>query len=338
MGWLKQVLTWLLLVTLFVTAAFWALASVPRIPDRITYGVTFSKLRADELKLDWKQVYDALLTDLGVRHLRLVAHWPMVEPEEGQYDFSVLDYQMQVAAAHHASVILGIGRRLPSWPECHEPEWVRALSRNEKDARLLDYMTAVVERYQDSPALDLWQVENEPFIIGYAYENCGTTDAGLLQKEIGLVHHLDPTHQILLTASGELGFWNRTWSLAQVFGTTLYRSVWNKDLDSYLTYPTTPAFFRAKRAFTELVEGNHKRTLISELAAEPWPVAAIIDTPLATQIAHMSPAMFDETIAFGAKTSFDEQYFWGAEWWYYMKTVQGHPEYWDRAKELFTHD
>jgi hypothetical protein len=335
MRFLKQVLLWLLLAMLFVAAAFWLLSRVPPIPTHVTYGVTFSKFRADELKLDWKATYNALLDDLAVKHLRLVAHWPMVEPAPGQYDFSVIDYQMRGAESHHALVVLGVGRRLPSWPECHVPEWAQGLSQKEQDQKLLDYMTAVIERYKDSPTLTYWQVENEPFIIGYAYLNCGVTDVTLLKEEIALVHRLDPTHPVLLTASGELGLWNHTWSLADVFGTTIYRSVWNKDLKSYITYPTTPAFFRAKRAFTELLKGDHKRAVISELAAEPWPVDPIIATPVAIQLQHMSLAMFDDIIAFGAKTSFDEQYFWGAEWWYYMKTVHSHPEFWDRAKELF---
>jgi len=43
---------------------------------------------------------------------------------------------------------------------------------------------------------------------------------------------------------------------------------------------------------------------------------------------------FDEIIDFAKKTGFDEQYLWGAEWWYWMKT-QGNDEYWNHAKELF---
>lgn len=335
MYFLKLTLTWLFLVTLFVTGTFFVLAAVP-LPDHITYGVTFSKLRADELNLDWRETYHALLNELGVKRLRLIAHWPMVEPKEGQYDFSALDYQLRVAESHGAHVILAIGRRLPSWPECHVPEWAKNLDSATQNMKLLAYMTAVVERYKNSPALHYWQVENEPFIIGYAYQNCGETDATLLHEEVTLVHELDPAHPVVLTASGELGLWNRTWRMADIFGTTLYREVWNLDLNSYIRYPTTPAFFRAKYRITRLIEGP-KPAIISELAAEPWPVGRIVDTPLSIQIEHMSLAMLEDTIHFAAATPFSEQYLWGAEWWYYMKTVQQHPEYWEYAKAIF-HD
>lgn len=39
------------------------------------YGVTFSTEYAESLSLDWREVYIALLDDLGVRHFRLNAYW-----------------------------------------------------------------------------------------------------------------------------------------------------------------------------------------------------------------------------------------------------------------------
>ena len=44
---------------------------------------------------------------------------------------------------------------------------------------------------------------------------------------------------------------------------------------------------------------------------------------------------FNEMINFSSKTGFDTFYLWGAEWWYWLDK-QGHPEHWQRAKELFT--
>lgn len=332
-AFLKKFFLWLLLVVLAAVGFFYILAQDTP-PESVSYGVTFSKFRTDELNLPWEETYRAILNDLEVKHLRLVAHWPMVEPQEDQFDFSVLDQQMRLAEAYDAKVVLAIGRRLPSWPECHEPEWVRSLSETEKRSEQLEYMEAVVNRYKDSPALAMWQVENEPFIIGFAYENCGSTDANFLEAEIALVKSLDPVHPVMLTASGELGFWNRTWSRADVFGTTLYRRVWNRDLNTFITYPTSPAFFRAKKRLTELMEGE-RPVVISELAAEPWPVKAIIETSLEDQLARMDIAFFEDTIRFAYKTGFETQYFWGAEWWYYLKEAHEYPQFWDRAKELF---
>lgn len=303
--------------------------------DHISYGVTYSVFRANELRLDWKHVYDALVDDLGVRKFRFVAHWDLSEPENGEYDFVTLDYQMRRAEEVDAEVILAIGKRLPSWPECHVPEWTLELSPDERDKELLSYMKTIINRYKDSPALKWWQVENEPFIIGFAYQNCGSLDTDFLDKEIALVKQLDPAHPVFLTASGELGLWNNTWNRADVFGTTLYRYVYNADLKSFITYPTTPVFFRAKRTLTEIITGKKIPAVISELGLEAWPVKAIIDTPLEEQLVRMNAERFNGIIDFAAQTSFDEQYLWGAEWWYYLKEVHGRDELWKRAKELF---
>lgn len=332
----QQILLVLFLLTLFLYGVFWLLASIPRQSDAITYGVTFSKFRTDELGLDWKETYDALVDDLGVRHFRFVAHWDITEPEEGVFDFTALDYQMKRAEETGSMATIAIGRRLPSWPECHMPEWAERLPSDERDQKLLEYMQTVIERYKDSPALKWWQIENEPYIIGFAYENCGSIDSHFLEKEIDFVRSADPDHPVLLTASGELGFWNNTWSRADAFGTTLYRYVYNADLKSFITYPTTPSFFRAKRTFTELTVRNPDiPAVISELAAEPWPVKAIVDTSLEEQFTRMNLTRFDKIIEFASKTSFVEQYLWGAEWWYYLKVVHGDDSFWERARKLF---
>jgi len=330
-------LAFLITVVIIISGTLAWLANVP-IPKKedITYGVTFSKFRSDELELDWKRVYDALIDDLGVRHFRLVAHWQMVEPREGEYNFEELDYQFKRAEETGSSVILGVGRRLPSWPECHEPDWIQKYSFEDQKRHIRDLIKTVVNRYKDSPALSMWQVENEPFIIGFALGQCGELDIDFLDEEITLVKELDPNHGVLLTGSGELGFWNNTWKRGDAFGTTIYRKVWNRDLNSFITYPTTPGFFRAKRKFTEISTGQvGKKAIIAELAAEPWVIGRVVDTPLKAQFERMNLGLFEDTLNFAAGTSFDEQYLWGAEWWYYLKEIQGDDSFWERARPLF---
>src|SRR3989338_11173516 len=136
---MKKILQGALVVFVVVFGAVWIL-SLRSPASEIVYGVSFSKLHSDELGLNWKDVYLTLLDDLGVRHLRLSAHWPMVEPRDGVYDFSVLDYQIAEAAARGADVILAVGRRAPGWPECHTPKWAAALSPPEREERQLAYM------------------------------------------------------------------------------------------------------------------------------------------------------------------------------------------------------
>lgn len=322
-----------ILIALALLVAFIWVLSFRDIPKKIDYGVSFSKLHADELHLDWKETYDAILNDLGVTMLRLSAHWPMIEPQDGIFHFDEMDYQMSEAASHQASVILAVGRRLPGWPECHNPDWSKELSQPDRETKIVEYITAVVNRYKDSPALEYWQVENEAFLTKFAPEYCGGFNQEFLDKEIALVRKLDPGHKIVLTDSGEVGRWYRAWKRADVFASSMYLYVWYEPFGP-VRYPIGPWFFRAKLNLMELLYGK-KQAILSELGAEPWLAQPIIDASLAKQLDRMNIAKFDEVIKFARQSSFDSQYLWGAEWWYYMKEG-GHPEFWEKAKALYT--
>ena len=141
-------------------------------PVTITYGMSFNTLYADELGLDWKETYDAILDELKVRNLRLAAHWPMIQPTGEEYNFVELDYQVKRAEEVGANVVLAVGRRLPRWPECHIPKWARELTQEERNEAQIRYMETVVNRYKSSPAVTVWQVENEPFLEVFAFEHC----------------------------------------------------------------------------------------------------------------------------------------------------------------------
>lgn len=315
-----------------VVAILFALYILSRrdIPQHLSYGVSFSKLHAEELGLDWKETYLAILNDLGVKKLRLSAHWPMVEPRQDVFDFFALDFQMQEAASHNAKVILAVGRKTPGWPECHTPGWAEGLNDgDEHDARIA-YISAVVERYKDSPALLMWQVENEPF-LNYARTLCGQPDEAFLKGEIDLVKKLDPDHQVVVTDGGEFGLWYKARTYGDVFGSTMYLYVYSSHV-GYFRYPITPGFFRFKQNLLDEI-GGVRQSVSIEVGLEPWLNKPIRTASIDEQLEHMSMDRFDEILAFAAKTGFDTHYLWGAEWWYYMK-MHSHPEFWDKVKVL----
>jgi hypothetical protein len=301
-------------------------------PAKITYGMSFNTPYARELGLDWQEVYDAFLDDLGVRHLRLAAHWPMIEPRDDVYNFVELDYQIARAEAVGAEVVLAVGRRLPRWPECHIPAWAVDMSWAEQQTEILEYLEVVIERYQDSPAIKLWQVENEPFLEVFAYEHCGDTDEAFLASEVALVRSLDETRPILVTDSGNLGTWAGAWRNGDVFGTSVYVHFWNPELGQFRTI-LPPWFYRLKEGVMTLRYGQQE-TLLIELSAEPWLVAPITETDIETQFSRMNLEKFEDILAYAEATRFETQYLWGGEWWYWL-IERGHPELWERGKELF---
>ena len=129
-------LAWITAVLIAVFGVVYLFSTLHSIPSRVTYGVTFSVMHAEELGLDWRAAYRAILDDLKVRELRIPAYWPRVEPKRDSYDWSELDFQLREARARDARVVLAVGRRLPRWPECHIPDWAQKLSFEEQKKKI----------------------------------------------------------------------------------------------------------------------------------------------------------------------------------------------------------
>ena len=328
---LFKIAKWLTIFIIILVVIVAALAYKP-VPKEITYGMSFNTPYARELGLDWKETYDAILHELNVRHLRLAAHWPMVEPVQGTYNFEELDYQVHEAEKVNATIVLAVGRRLPRWPECHIPDWVKSLSNDQKQEAQRAYMTAVVNRYKDSPAITYWQVENEPFLSVFAYDFCGALDENFLSDEVSLVKSLDPHHPILVTDSGNLGTWAGAYRHGDAFGTSVYVFFWNPDLGQFTTF-LPPWFYRTKERVMKLWYGN-KPTFLIELSAEPWLVEPVTKVPLQVQYSRMNVDKFNQILAYAKNTRYDTQYLWGAEWWYWLHK-QGEDAMWNRGRELF---
>lgn len=329
--WLKRIFITLLILSALIAGLLLWLAQKP-VPETITYGMSFNTMYARELGLDWKETYNAILDDLGVRHLRLAAHWPMIEPKKDTYNFEELDYQIKKAEDVGATVVLAVGRRLPRWPECHVPGWAKEQSWDDQKAELVDYLTTVVNRYKGSPAVTVWQVENEPYLSLFAFEHCGTLDEEFLQAEIDLVRALDGTRPVLVTDSGNLGTWKGAYSKGDAFGTSVYVHFWNPELGQFRTF-LPPWFYRAKEKAVSLVYGK-KPTYLIELSAEPWLVAPVTEVDLSVQFTRMDVNKFNDILKYAKDTRYDQQYLWGAEWWYWL-LLQNEPAMWERGQKLY---
>lgn len=299
--------------------------------ENIEYGITFSQYFAEKFEFDWKRAYKFMLDDLEVKKLRLVAYWPMIEEQKGEFDFVDLDWQIEQATEKEAEVILVVGQKVPRWPECHIPDWVKEMSPEEQKERLLNFIEKTVVHYRDNSTIKIWQVENEPFLKGFG--ECPKLDKDLLEKEISLVRHLDYNFRpIMLTASGELSSWTEPASRADLLGTTLYRIIWNENI-GYFEYPIPPVFYHKRAQLVKKITGID-RILICELQLEPWSSKQIYETNEREQARSMDLKRFKEVIAYSKRTGFDEMYLWGVEWWY-QRSIDGNNALWNEAKKLF---
>ena len=307
-------------------------------PSRpIEWGITFSQKFSDELDfgegLGWRDNYDAILHDLDARKLRLIAYWDLLEPEDDVFDFSGLDYQMKTAEEVGASIALVVGKKVPRWPECHIPRWAREFP-NKQDEELLEFVEVVVNRYKNSPVLQYWQIENEPF-LPFGEGECALSGKALLDEEITLVRSLDSAHPIIITDGGEIGLWFRAAKRGDIFGTTMYRRAHNNVFGNF-EYPLPPEFFRIKEKITRFfIHDYEKKFIVIELGMEPWLSRQLYETTAEEQFEVFDFAFFQDTIEYAKETGFDEYYLWGAEWWYWLKTEQEDPRFWNEAKNLF---
>lgn len=323
----KAVLVFLAFVLAFIS--FFSLGSAPK-QEKIVWGVNFSQKQSKDLSLDWKKVYSALIDDLGAKEIKLAVYWDLIEPQEGEYDFNDLDWQIEKAEASGAKLLLAIGRKVPRWPECHEPNWAKNLEKKEEQEKILNLLEEIVSRYKDNPAVWAWQVENEPF---FPFGECSWVDKDFFKKEIALVKSLDSARPVIVSDSGEGSFWIQAAQLGDIVGTTMYKKVWVRQLEIYFTHPFQPVFYWRKAQIVKKIFG--KEVIGVELQAEPWGPKLLSESTLAEQEKTMNLEQFRKNLEFAKKSGLDRFYFWGAEWWYWMKTKHNQPEIWNEAAQLF---
>lgn len=295
-----------------------------------TLGVTYSARYARDIGLDDRQALRDILEDLKVKTIRIPVYWDLVEKEKGKYDFSEIDWQLDELESRHAKAILVIGQKVPRWPECFIPEWIGG-DKGARYQELLNFISAAVERYRGNNTVSAWQVENEPFL---AFGVCPEIDATLLDLELATVRAIDSNRKVIVTDSGELSLWIAAAKRADVFGTTLYRSVVTRRFGGIaMDYPIGPNFFKFKywliRTFA-----RQKNIFICELQGEPWLDGWTVDQPLEAQLKSMDAGKLRDNVEFAKKTGFSPIYLWGAEWWYWLKTKKDYPEVWEAAKDL----
>ncbi|MEA1926190.1 MAG: glycoside hydrolase family 2 TIM barrel-domain containing protein [Patescibacteria group bacterium] len=300
--------------------------------ESMEFGISFSKVFARDLGLDWKKAYVEMLDDLNPKKIRVGAYWTEIEKKRGVYDFSDLDWQVNEAAKRDVKMILAFGIKAPRWPECFIPEFYIE-DKKAREKALLEYEEALIERYKNNDAIIIWQVENEPFL---PFGHCipGAIDVQLLDKELKQTRKLDDTRQIMVTDSGELSIWVPAAKRADVFGTTLYRII-HKPPIGYVKYPIGPSFFRIKAWIIKVFAGQ-ENIIISELQAEPWGPDWIGGMTIEEQYKSMNPQKFNEIIKYAKETNFSESYLWGVEWWYWLKETKNNDDMWEKARRVIT--
>ena len=79
----------------------------------------------------------------------------------------------------------------------------------------------------------------------------------------------------------------------------------------------------------------NKEVICVELQAEPWCYDLTQNCSEEEQAKSMDLERFNYNIEFAKKTGLDTFFLWGAEWWYWQKTINNDPSIWNQAKNLW---
>lgn len=330
---MKRIFLTVLLIFLILSVSLFGYLFVGKSPkaENIGWGVNFSQKQAGDLGTDWREVYLALLDDLGARKIKLATYWSLIESSEGKYNFDDLDWQIEEARKRDAKMILVVGMKTPRWPECHVPDWAKNMPKKSQQEKVLAFLKETVNRYKGNQTIWAWQVENEPF---FPFGECPWKDKNFLKKEINLVKSLDSQKRpVIVSETGEFSLWLKTARLADIVGVTMYRGAWFEFFNAYIQYPFPPVFYWRKAQAVEKL--FNKSVICVELQAEPWGSKLLQDVSLEEQQKTMDLRKFKENIDFARNTGLSEFYLWGAEWWYWLKEKQNQPEIWNEAEKLF---
>ncbi len=301
-----------------------------------SHGVTWSTPYAYSLGLNPIAGLVAVLDELGVRNFRIPAYWTDVERQQGVYDFHFVQEPLDEISKRNGTVVLAVGARLPRWPECWVPDWAKSLDLQAREQAQLSYVRSVYEHFKNNPTIIAWQVENEPMFNSYV--KCpGLTNAIVLEEMRMLraeeAKRGDRARPIVTTDSGELSAWLDYASEIDGLGVSVYRVVTNPTFG--VTHWILPPWFYTRKAWLTNLYRDHGMTFVSEFQMEPWSDKPLIEATQADFDKTLSIKQMQSNFEYAQEMDMPIVYFWGAEWWYWMKEKRGQSQYWEEAKNFF---
>lgn len=327
----KKILIFSALALILIVLGYFFVGTAKQ-AEKIKWGVDFSIRQAEDFGLNWKETFLAILDDLGVKNLRVSAHWDLIESKEGTYDFSDLDWMIDEAGKRNVEIILAMGTKTPRWPECHIPQWAEGLKQNEQQKKILNLEKEIILKYQKTKNIKYWQVENEPF---FPFGKCPMVSPAFVKEEVSLVKSVDSfNHPVVISDSGEGSLWFATAGIGDIVGITTYRRIWFKEIDAYFNFPLPPIFYSRRAQLIDKLFG--KKVINVELQAEPWCQTPLWQCTFEEQNKTMNLEQFKKNVEFARKTGIDEFYLWGVEWWYWLKTDKQDDAIWQEASKVIS--
>jgi hypothetical protein len=299
-------------------------------------------------RAEWcAQTLGTLLTGTGAKHVRISVEWSQAEPQEGVYDFRMIDALLAEAEKDGAKVLLTVGVKGQRSPEFYLPDWVLSkttLGEGEvisddplvHDAALAMVRT-VVAHVAGSGAIEAWEADNEPYVASNRSDNW-TLSQAFVEEEVATIRAGDAMHrEITINHAQHLVFdrrWQEALADADVLSASIYPYRNYEILGHQYVVPILELGWLAQNyaAQARAAHEEGKPFWLTEMQAEPW---ADIDLRLISP-EHPSPnltvANFEQSLDYARRSGADRVYLWGAEWWLYEKVHFGDSTWWDLGR------
>lgn len=293
------------------------------------FGVSFSIKQCRNFGLDAKETMRWLIEGMGFHRFRLMSYWNEHEDHQGEFDFSHLDWQLDLAEKYNCQVTLCLGARQPRWPENHWPDWAWKLSPQARTEALLTYIEIVVSRYKNRNCIISYQLENEALLKNFGERP--EIDRKRLRAEYSLVKRLDPDRPVIMTTSTSWGIPLRRPIPDQV-GFSYYRILYGQGGYHHALHFSMLNW--ARKNAIRVLHGRH--SFIHELQLEPWGPQAIWEMPTTEQDKSMNPTHIKKNIALAKRTRLYPIDVWGGEWWYWRLKEYDDPSIYQTVKKAIT--
>lgn len=123
---------------------------------------------------------------------RLFMMWSYLEPQRDRWDWSLYDSAFRAAERHHVAIVATLTPSgPPSWMGGDDSQGVGVNTTEGQRTAAADYIGKVVERYENSTALDNWLLLNEPGQAPVASELANAGFAQWLEKQYANIADLD---------------------------------------------------------------------------------------------------------------------------------------------------
>jgi hypothetical protein len=185
------------------------------------------------------------LVDMHINTVMTPVYWELMEPEEGKFDFSLVDGQIQAAGANHLRLVFlwfgswknGMSSYIPVWVKANQDRFPRVQEKEGKNVEILSTLSTAnrdadtraytalmrhIKQVDSQHTVVMMQVENEVGVLGDSRdrsEAANTAFADQVPKELmdrlqQRGDQLNPDlHKLWQTAGGKT---TGTWE--QIFG------------------------------------------------------------------------------------------------------------------------